>query len=102
MQTSLVRSSEAARTVLDQSPPAGVIASRNGSATVAPSPRNTVRRGRCFPTMNDILRLLSPPHVGSGVTAYHEATKRHGGHEALSIKLRVLRPASCLRDERFM
>src|SRR5207247_6203123 len=54
MQTSLVRSSEAARTVLDQSPPAGVIASRNGSATVAPSPRNTVRRGICFPVMNDI------------------------------------------------
>src|SRR5206468_8847269 len=78
MQTSLVRSSAAARTVLDQSPPAGVIASRNGSATVAPSPRNTVRRGRCFPVTNDILLLLSYPHVGSGVTAYHEVVMKRG------------------------
>jgi len=31
---------------------AGTIASRNGNATVAPSPRRTVRRERCFLVMN--------------------------------------------------
>ena len=58
MQTSRVRSSDAALAVFDHRPRAGTIASRNGSATVAPSPRSIVRRGMCFPAMNDI--LLSP------------------------------------------
>ena len=39
--------------------PAGTIASRNGNATVAPTPRRKVRRGMCFPVMKSISRLLS-------------------------------------------
>ena len=38
---------------------AGTIASRNGNATVAPTPRRKVRRWMCFPVMKDMsLRLL--------------------------------------------
>ena len=54
MATSRGRSSEAAVAVPLSSPRAGTIASRNGSATVAPRPRSIVRRATCFPVMNDI------------------------------------------------
>ena len=47
--------------------PAGAIASRNGSATVAPIPRRNVRRGRCFPVMNDMVCPLAI-RAGSCVT----------------------------------
>src|SRR4051812_41042120 len=73
MQTSRVRSSEAARAVFDHRPPAGTIASRNGSATAAPSPRSTARRGMCFPVMNDI--SLSPSVVGAGFQPAQAALK---------------------------
>src|SRR5262245_59746070 len=39
--------------------PAGIIASSNGSAIVAPAPLRTVRRDRCFPLRNDITGLLA-------------------------------------------
>ena len=45
--------------VLANRPRAGTIASRNGSATVAPRPRSIVRRGTCFPVMKDMLCLLA-------------------------------------------
>ena len=38
---------------------AGIIASSKGSAMVAPMPRSTVRRDRCFLVTN-IVALLSP------------------------------------------
>src|SRR4029079_11049785 len=52
MQISRVRSVAAA---LAATRPAGTIASRKGSATVAPMPRRNVRRGKCFPVMKDIV-----------------------------------------------
>src|SRR5437868_103339 len=39
--------------------PAGVIASRNGSATVMPIPFRTVRRERCFFLRNDMFGYLA-------------------------------------------
>ena len=56
MQTSRVRSGAAA---LTPALPAETIASRNGNATVAPTPRRNVRRGICFPVMKSTSRLLS-------------------------------------------
>src|SRR5690606_33929839 len=44
---------------------AGIIASSSGSAMVAPTPRRTVRRDRCFFVMN--ILLSSFPTQGSGV-----------------------------------
>src|SRR5262249_62209783 len=55
MQTRRVRSRAAALAVFVHNPRAGIMASRNGSATVAPRPRSMVRRGMCLPTMNDIV-----------------------------------------------
>jgi hypothetical protein len=45
MQISRVLSVVAASAALR---PAGTIASRNGSASVAPAPRRNARRGNCF------------------------------------------------------
>src|SRR5438552_19053724 len=71
MQISRVRSPVAAFALVERNPdvlPEGTIASRNGSATVAPMPRRNVRRGRCLPVMKsirDLLRLpLDAAHVG--------------------------------------
>src|SRR5205823_9313149 len=57
MQTSRVRSAPAAADAT--MPRAGTIASRNGSATVAPTPRRNVRRGMCFPVMKSKAVLLA-------------------------------------------
>src|SRR5215212_6308687 len=54
MQTSRVRSAGVAAKTLRT----GTIASRNGSATVAPTPRRNVRRGNCLPVMKSTCRLL--------------------------------------------
>ena len=38
---------------------AGTIESSSGSASVTPTPRRNVRRGRCFLVMNDMLSSVS-------------------------------------------
>src|SRR5947207_1902115 len=54
MQTSRVRSAGVAANTLRT----GTIASRNGNATVAPTPRRNVRRGIGLPAMKSTYRLL--------------------------------------------
>ena len=46
--------------VAAHSRPAGSIASRNGSATVAPNPFSAVRRDMCLPVMTS---MLTPPDL---------------------------------------
>src|SRR5262245_66568324 len=89
MQTRRVRSSDAAAAVRLHSERAGTIASRNGSATVAPRPRSTVRRGNCLPVMNAILVSLEanqrPPATPFAVVVAASALFiRHDGLFAIA------------------
>jgi hypothetical protein len=52
MHTSRVWPATAAASVFARTDRAGIIESRNGSATVAPIPRSTVRRDKCFLVKN--------------------------------------------------
>ncbi len=68
-----------------RAPRAGTIASRNGSATVAPRPRSMVRRGTCFPVMNAI--WFSAPVIAD-LTAFAVVLRRSRTVNATSLQLR--------------
>src|SRR6185295_409516 len=69
---------------------AGTIDSRNGSASVAPSPRSTVRRGSDFLVTNigslfSVRRGLLRPHLKR--SAHGDA--EHDGIETIAVRRRV-------------
>src|SRR5262249_57194831 len=80
----------------------GTIASRNGSATVAPSPRRIARRGMCFPVMNDISMFSSPDWPGpfsyrrSAKASAERSERRHAVRSAKAFALRRLETALTL------
>src|SRR5688572_11463520 len=76
MQIRRVLSSAAA--VVDQGRPAGAIAFRNGSPTVAPTPRTKVRRGMCLPVMKFI--GASWDSLGRGLL-HLERVAAHDSHD---------------------
>src|SRR5215469_9525932 len=72
--------------------PAGIIASRIGSATDAPTPRNTARRDTCFLVMNT-LQLLGRPCSSVKVRGLGGLQTRRaiaGTRNALRRELRTL------------
>ncbi len=68
---------------------AGIIASSSGSASVAPTPRSTVRRDRCFFVTNMCVSYCcaAAACVSSSPSAPGIVLKRNGSLSAIAVRI---------------